>query len=108
MSIAARYGHTNIVAENWRALADFYERVFGCVPVPPELDFQGAAIAAATGVAGAHIRGIHLRLPGWGDGGPTLEILNYTVNEGRSATAANRLGFGHIAFIVDDMAAAHQ
>jgi len=108
MSLAAKYGHTNIVAEDWRALANFYERVFGCVPVPPERDFQGEAIAAATGVAGAHIRGIHLRLPGWGDNGPTLEILNYTALEGRSPTAANRPGFGHIAFIVEDMDAAHQ
>ena len=33
--IKVKYTHTNIVAEDWRKLADFYERVLGCVPVPP-------------------------------------------------------------------------
>ena len=106
--MAAKYGHTNIIAQDWRALAGFYQKVFGCVPVPPERDFEGAVISSATGVPGAHLRGIHLRLPGHGDSGPTLEILNYTVLASRPATAANRPGFGHIAFIVDDMSAAHQ
>ena len=69
---------------------------------------RARAISSATGVPGAHLRGIHLRLPGHGDTGPTLEILNYTVLASRPATAANRPGFGHIAFIVDDMAAARQ
>ena len=101
--MAAKYGHTNIIAADWRALANFYQELFGCTPVPPERDFQGEAIAAVTGVPGAHVRGIHLRLPGYGDSGPTLEILNYNILESRGQTAANRPGFGHIAFIVDDV-----
>ncbi len=32
----ARYGHTNLTARDWRALASFYGDVFGCVAVPPE------------------------------------------------------------------------
>jgi hypothetical protein len=76
MCIAAKYVHTNLIAEDWRALADFYQRVFGCVPVPPERDFQGEALEAGTGIPGAHLRGVHLRLPGWGEDGPTLEIFN--------------------------------
>ena len=108
MSIAAKYGHTNIIAEDWRALANFYQQLFGCVPVPPERDFQGAQIEAGTGVPGAHLRGVHLRLPGWGDNGPTLEILNYNTLENRGKNAVNRPGFGHIAFIVEDVAAAQQ
>ena len=107
MPLAAIYGHTNIIAADWRALAAFYQDVFGCVPVPPERDFHGAPIAAVTGIPGAHIRGIHLRLPGHGDNGPTLEILNYTRLAERGQTAPNRPGFGHIAFIVDDLPAAH-
>jgi catechol 2,3-dioxygenase-like lactoylglutathione lyase family enzyme len=108
MPLAARYGHTNIIAADWRVLARFYQEVFGCVPVPPERDFHGAPIESATGIPSAHVRGIHLRLPGHGDNGPTLEILNYTVLADRPATAANRPGFGHMAFIVDDMGAARQ
>ena len=77
MSIPARYVHTNLIAEDWRSLARFYQEVFGCVPVPPERDFQGEKLDAGTGLSGAHMRGVHLRLPGYGETGPTLEILNY-------------------------------
>ena len=33
-----RYAHTNVVAHDWRAIADFYIEVFDCVPVGPERD----------------------------------------------------------------------
>jgi hypothetical protein len=49
-----------------------------------------------------------LRLPGYGDNGPTLEIFNYNILEPRPRTAVNRPGFGHIAFSVDDVAAARK
>ena len=49
-----------------------------------------------------------MRLPGYGDDGPTLEILNYNILEPRSQTAVNRPGYGHIAFAVPDVAAAQQ
>jgi catechol 2,3-dioxygenase-like lactoylglutathione lyase family enzyme len=42
-------------------------------------------------------------LPGVGDEGPTLEIFQYSHSEGRPETKANREGFGHIAFEVDDV-----
>src|SRR5512139_1286825 len=106
MSLRARYVHTNLIAQDWHALADFYQRVFGCVPVPPERDLSGPIMEAGTGVPGAHLRGMHLRLPGFGDAGPTLEIFNYNLLEDRPAPAVNRPGFGHIAFAVDDVQAA--
>ena len=102
----ARYVHTNLIAHDWHALADFYQRVFGCVPVPLERDLSGPSMEAGTGLPGAHLRGMHLRLPGYGDAGPTLEIFNYNTLEDRPATAVNRPGFGHIAFAVDDVHAA--
>jgi hypothetical protein len=37
----ARYGHTNLVARDWRRLAGFYVDPFGCVPVPPERAYPG-------------------------------------------------------------------
>lgn len=106
MDIGAKYTHTNLIAEDWRRLANFYQHVFGCVPIPPERDFQGEKLEAGTGIPGAHLRGAHLQLPGFGDNGPTLEIFNYNILEQRSKTAVNRPGFGHIAFSVDDVAAA--
>ena len=103
MNHGARYVHTNLIAEDWRALASFYRQVFGCVRVPPERDFKGEPLEAGTGIAGAVLHGVHLRLPGYGDDGPTLEIFNYNLLEDRPKTAVNRPGFGHIAFAVDDV-----
>jgi predicted enzyme related to lactoylglutathione lyase len=101
--ISARFVHTNIVAHDWRRLADFYEQVFGCVPVPPERHITGQWIEAATGVPNAEIDGVHLRLPGHGEGGPTLEIFQYNQAEPGQRPAVNRPGLAHIAFAVDDV-----
>jgi catechol 2,3-dioxygenase-like lactoylglutathione lyase family enzyme len=100
--------HTNLVARDWRTLARFYERVFGCEPVPPERTLSGRWLEAATGVSGAQIRGIHLRLPGYGDGGPTLEVFQYDPQADAQGPVANRPGFGHIAFAVDDVEQARE
>jgi predicted enzyme related to lactoylglutathione lyase len=104
--IRARFVHTNLVAHDWRRLAQFYEEVFGCVPVPPERELKGERLEAVSGVPGAQIQGMHLRLPGCGEAGPTLEIFAYQPQMERPATAANRPGFAHIAFAVDDVEAA--
>jgi predicted enzyme related to lactoylglutathione lyase len=100
-----RYVHTNIVAEDWRSLADFYIRVFGCTPVSPERDLSGEWLDRATDIEGAHIRGIHLRLPGHGEDGPTLEIFQYNADHRHSAPQASRPGLGHLAFSVEDVEA---
>ena len=107
-AMRARFVHTNLVARDWRALAGFYERVFGCVLIPPERDYLGDALDAGTALRGAHLTGAHLRLPGWGDDGPTLEIYHYDALLERPAPGINRPGFGHIAFEVDDVAAARE
>jgi catechol 2,3-dioxygenase-like lactoylglutathione lyase family enzyme len=104
----ARFGHVNVIADNWQALARFYAEVFGCVPVPPERDYSGRDLEAGTGVVGAVLRGMHLRLPGLGDAGPTLEIYQFGHNEPSPPAVANRRGFGHIAFAVDDVGGARR
>jgi glyoxylase I family protein len=103
-----RFGHVNIVAADWRRLAEFYVKLFGCELVPPERDYGGADVARGTGVADAALKGAHLRLPGHGQDGPTLEIYTYHRSEAREARAANRLGIGHLAFAVDDVSAARE
>lgn len=102
----AKFAHTNLIARDWRTLAAFYVREFGCTPVPPERDFSGPLLEAGTGLPGAHLTGVHLRLPGWGEDGPTLEIFHYDELAEALPPAVNRPGFGHIAFAVDDVAAA--
>lgn len=105
-TMRARYAHTNVIARDWQALARFYEQVFGCVRVPPERDLAGAWLARGTGVADAHLVGVHLRLPGHGPDGPTLEIFSYASSVEQTDPVANRHGLAHLAFGVDDVAAA--
>jgi catechol 2,3-dioxygenase-like lactoylglutathione lyase family enzyme len=102
----AKYVHTNLIARDWKRLADFYTRVFGCALVPPERDLSGQWLDDATSVPNAHLYGAHMRLPGYGDTGPTLEIFQYDAELDKPTTAVNRPGFGHIAFLVDDVDAA--
>ena len=99
----ARYAHTNLVARDWRALAGFYQALFGCVPVPPERDYSGPELEAGTGVPGSTLQGVHLRLPGQPAGGPTLEIYNYSRLADGPPPAVNRPGFGHLAFEVNSV-----
>jgi predicted enzyme related to lactoylglutathione lyase len=100
-----RYAHTNLVARDWRRLADFYQRVFGCERQMPERDLGGDWLERGIAVAGAHVTGVHMRLPGYGTSGPTLEIFEYRQPVDAPAPPANRVGFGHIAFAVQDVPA---
>ena len=103
-----RYTHTNFVAHDWRKLASFYEDVFDCKPVPPERDLEGEWLDNALGLPNAGIKGMHLRLPGCGENGPTLEIFQYSSIIDSPDTQANTKGITHIAFHVDDVDAIFQ
>jgi predicted enzyme related to lactoylglutathione lyase len=98
-----RYVHTNLIARDWRALAEFYTSLFGCTVVPPERDYSGPDLEAGTGVSGASLRGVHLRLPGNGPEGPTLEIYTYSKLAAGPEPAVNRPGFAHLAFSVSSV-----
>jgi catechol 2,3-dioxygenase-like lactoylglutathione lyase family enzyme len=102
--MGTRYAHTNIVSKDWKKLSDFYIKVFSCDPVPPERDLSGEWLAKGTSLEEPHLRGQHLRLPGFGDDGPTLEIFQYDqMLDGPAIPSANRIGLGHLAFGVDDV-----
>jgi catechol 2,3-dioxygenase-like lactoylglutathione lyase family enzyme len=103
----ARYVHTNLIARDWRALAEFYTRLFGCIIVPPERDYRSPDLDRLTALPNAHQFGAHLRLPGWGENGPTLEIFGFDALVEGQSKAINRPGFGHIAFEVEDVQAAY-
>ncbi len=107
MPIRAKYVHTNLIARDWKRLARFYCDVFGCEPQGPERDLSGAWLDRVSAVPHAALRGVHLRLPGCGEDGPTLEIFSYhEVVGGGDLPVANQRGFAHIAFAVDDVEAA--
>lgn len=95
--------HVNLISENWKNLAKFYINVFNCEPVLPERDLTGDWVDRATGLKDAHIRGIHLKLPGNYSGNPTLEIFQYNIDSGyEHSKKPNSLGYAHIAFKVND------
>jgi len=98
-----KFVHTNLIAKNWRLLSEFYIKVFECKPVPPERNLKGVWLENGTGVKNAALQGIHLLLPGFDKDGPTLEIFQYQENEDKPYPMANREGFGHIAFSVDNI-----
>jgi predicted enzyme related to lactoylglutathione lyase len=98
-----KYAHTNIITDDWKRLAEFYVRVFECTPLYPERDLHGEWLERATSIKNAHLRGIHLRVPGDDETLPTIEIFQYDKNENGPASLANRRGVSHIAFQVDDV-----
>jgi catechol 2,3-dioxygenase-like lactoylglutathione lyase family enzyme len=103
MSIEAKYVHTNLIAHHWQKLSLFYQEAFGFKPVPPERHYKGADIERGTGIKGSELHGVHLRMPGYGDSGPTLEIYTYSIPKEGLAPEVNRPGFGHIALSVPDV-----
>jgi predicted enzyme related to lactoylglutathione lyase len=100
-----RYAHTNLIANDWRRLQDFYVKVFDCVPVSSERNHKGPFFEKLTGKPGGSIHGQHIRLPGHGENGPTLEIFQYNQNDPTLPPSLSRPGFAHIAFEVPDVEA---
>ena len=77
MTIDARYVHTNLIARDWRGLA---RSLPGCPRLRARAagrDLSGPDMDAGTGIPARHLQGMHLRLPGRGDDGPTLEVFTY-------------------------------
>lgn len=103
MPIRAKYVHTNLIARDWTRLVRFYTDVFGCKPKGPERNMSGAWLDRVNAVPNAHLTGVHLRLPGYSEDGPTLEIFSYDKLVEHGMPVANQCGFAHIAFAVDDV-----
>jgi hypothetical protein len=85
-----------------------YIEHFGCSAVPPERDFSGPDLEAGTRIPGAALSGVHLRLPGHGDEGPTLEVFTYSALADSLTPQVNRPGYGHLAFQVRSVADAQR
>ena len=81
----ARYGHTNLVARDWRRLAGFYSDLFGCEPCAagarlPRPDRRGGVRRPGVGHGGAFTSA----LPGHGEQGPTSRSTPTTAREAPS------------------------
>jgi len=103
MPIRTKYVHTNLIARDWKRLVRFYCEVFGCEPKGPERDLSAEWLEKVNAVPNAHLRGVHLRLPGYEEDGPTLEIFSYDQSIEGELPQSNRCGFAHIAFAVDNV-----
>ena len=99
-----KYVHTNIICKNIETLSKFYIEVFECKQVGSETKLIGEWVEKGTGVKNAEIRSIVLQLPGYENDGPKLEIFQYSevVNDAPEPSA-NRKGFGHLAFSVNNV-----
>lgn len=103
--MSIRYSHTNLIAKNWKLLADFYIQVFGCKSTSIT-HLSGEYLEKGTGIQNAVLEGINLLLPGYETQPPLLEIFQYSdLLEKIQPDLANREGFRHIAFQVDNIEA---
>lgn len=103
MNAGIKYVHTNLIAKDWRKLADFYITVFDCKPSYPERDLSGEWMDQVTGIENVRVKGMHLILPGY-ENGPTLEIFSYEPEGSEKLEEKmNQHGFGHLAFHVEDV-----
>jgi catechol 2,3-dioxygenase-like lactoylglutathione lyase family enzyme len=93
-----RLAHVSITAKDLDRLAEFYRKALGFTEARPEKSFSGAWLEKGTGVPGASIRRVHLRLPGSSPDGALLELIEYSASiDGSTPPAANRTGLRHIA-----------
>jgi predicted enzyme related to lactoylglutathione lyase len=94
--------HVNINAKDWKKLASFYEKVFGCVQIPPEKHLSGEFAEELTGLKNVVIEGMTMEFPGNRDG-VQLEIFQYNQPDASGSGAINMTGFGHIAIQIEDI-----
>ena len=89
-----KYCHVGIVARDWRSLSKFYQDVFGCRPLDPVRCNENAG--SLLGVDKGTIHGEHVVVPGYGDEGPTLEIMTLFPEGAEGEHHAFDYGFAHM------------
>lgn len=72
-----RFLHVNINSKDWSQTVKFYNKVFETETIGFERDYKGDFIQNLTGIQGAEVKGKHVILPGYSDGGPTFEVFTY-------------------------------
>lgn len=101
-----RYLHVCINAKDWRKVSQFYQNVFGCVPLKPQRNYTGEWIEKLWGgLEGFHVEGEHVGVPGYYEGfeGPTLEIFTNNLPAEVPGSSITCYGLTHICFEVDNV-----
>lgn len=96
-----RLSHISLTARDAAALGGFYAEVFCYRERRPAKRLSGTSVSRGNGLRDADIYSIWLALPD--DPGPFLEILEYTPTLNRGRPEVNAPGFGHLAFLVNDL-----
>ena len=96
-----KYCHVCISCKDWQMISKFYQDVFDCIPLDPIRHMQGqwaGELIAAENKEEAEVVGEHIMVPGYGDNGPTLEILSYKPLGKDVPLECYDFGFTHICF----------
>ncbi|PKA14688.1 VOC family protein [Leptospira haakeii] len=72
-----RFLHVNINSKDWIRTLSFYGKIFETNATGFERDYKGNFIENLTGLTEIEVKGRHLPLPGYEEGGPTFEIFSY-------------------------------
>lgn len=98
--------HINIVVQDIGRMVAFYTRVLG-LRETKHAHLEGAWVESVVGLKGVRADVVFVEPPG---GGPRIELIKYHAPEGVQFPAhstPNTHGLRHIAFRVEDIAAAH-
>lgn len=101
--MSVKYCHVCISCKDWKKISKFYQDVFDCIPLDPLRNMHGkwaGQLIAAEKQEEAAVVGEHLMVPGYGDNGPTLEILSYQPLGKDNQMECYDFGFTHICFEV--------
>ncbi|MGJ4748362.1 VOC family protein [Leptospira sp. SA-E8] len=98
-----RFLHVNINSKDWSKALSFYSNVLETNATGFERDYKGDFIENLTGIKGIEIKGRHLPLPGYDEGGPTFEIFTYNRFSKRGPLDKSDTGKIAVGFRVFDL-----
>lgn len=97
-----KFRHVAIVTNNYNKLVDFYTTVLGLKFIR-EFAIESEDFRNGIGIPNAKAKGTHLHTP---DGSFEFEIFEFShpkTENNDSVSIANKIGYRHIAFIVDNL-----
>lgn len=97
-----RFLHVNINSKDWTKALSFYSKIFETSATGFERDYKGEFIESLTGIRGIEVKGRHLPLPGYAEGGPTFEIFTYNNFSARGPLYKHDTGRIAVGFLVLD------
>lgn len=93
------FHHFSIACSDADRSTAFYRDLFGMELVSDREALPGGFVERVTGVAGAHVRIVHLRGHGF-----NFELLEYLAPRGETrAREPNHTGSAHLCFVTDDL-----